>query len=148
MKQGAWVVTYNLSETLFTGSVRIFFLHEPTMEEVLLELLDGKPESEAPPKAVERVRAGDYKVDKSHVITKVKVFAGEDHYPSGGYKDYLKSFDSIEEARTFIKTLSTRNFEQRFEWAQIVVGDTIVEQWGVPFLSKKWVKEEQNASGL
>ncbi len=65
VKRECWVVTYNLTEHLFTGQVRIHFLFEPTREEVLEALSDG---GEAPKRAVERVKAGNYTVVKGHVM--------------------------------------------------------------------------------
>lgn len=68
VKRECWIVTFNLTENLFTGQARICFLFEPTPVEVLEVFLDGEPEEKAPKRAVERVKAGDYTMVKGHVI--------------------------------------------------------------------------------
>ena len=47
------------------------------------------------------------------------VFAGSDYYPSGGWKDFKGSFDSIDEAKKFLNTKELRSYD----WFEIV--DTI-----------------------
>ena len=32
------------------------------------------------------------------------LFAGEDYYPDGGFKDFLGDFDSIDDAKLFLET--------------------------------------------
>ncbi len=68
VKRECWIVTFQLTENMFTGQARIHFLFEPTPAEVLETFLDGEPESKAPKRVVERVRAGDYTVTKGHVM--------------------------------------------------------------------------------
>lgn len=45
----------------------------------------------------------------------VHVFYGQDYYPLGGWDDYEASFDSIEEAMEYIKSLNPDD-----AWAHIV----------------------------
>jgi hypothetical protein len=50
------------------------------------------------------------------------VFAGSDYYPSGGWKDFKGSFDSIDEAKKFLNTEELRSYD----WWQIV--DTTTQE--------------------
>jgi hypothetical protein len=45
------------------------------------------------------------------------LFAGDDYYPAGGFEDFIKDFDSIEDAENCLPTLS-------FDWYQIVDQET------------------------
>lgn len=47
------------------------------------------------------------------------LFAGEAYYPSGGFHDYLASFDSIEDAKEDVPTLYARGGRGGIEWAHI-----------------------------
>lgn len=58
------------------------------------------------------------------------VFAGDNYYPGGGMGDFIKSFDTAEEARAFVEELKTsptypnlfNSKEPRDAWAQTKFG--------------------------
>lgn len=47
-----------------------------------------------------------------------KLFAGDNHYPRGGYKDFIDSYDTLEEALEHAANA-------RADWWQIVLYDKI-----------------------
>lgn len=57
------------------------------------------------------------------ISVKFKLFCGHRYYPSGGYEDFTGYFDSIEDAKKYIKDEYTYD---SCMWAHIVLVDKIV----------------------
>ncbi len=49
------------------------------------------------------------------MIKQFAIFAGEDFYPLGGWSDYIKSFDTLEDAKEYILAGNVMR-----DWIQIV----------------------------
>lgn len=63
-----------------------------------------------------------------------KVFAGSNYYPSGGYRDFIKSYETEEVA---LKSITKKNnnwiieggenkYSNEYDWFQIVHNDVII----------------------
>ena len=50
------------------------------------------------------------------------VFTGDNFYPSGGWNDFYRQFDTLEEAELIINTLVTKssNWHYPNDWAHVV----------------------------
>ena len=58
------------------------------------------------------------------------LFAGEHYYPGGGTRDYVNSFDTLEEAMAFVESIRKKPPEKmglmggRVDWADILDKET------------------------
>lgn len=52
-------------------------------------------------------------------------FAGEDYYPSGGWDDYVDSFDTLEEAVSFLRSKLSTYSTLRQDWGWCHIVDTL-----------------------
>lgn len=59
-------------------------------------------------------------------MDKFLVFGGEAYYASGGYNDYIDSFETIDEARE--KCIELKSKYYTFDWWHIVKGGVIVSE--------------------
>ena len=53
-----------------------------------------------------------------------KVFTGNVYYAGGGYSDFLKGFNTLEEARKCVE----EEYDADYDWYQIVHEDVIIER--------------------
>ncbi len=72
---------------------------------------------------------------------KYKLFSGDFFYPSGGYGDFIGSFETVQECIDFVEKTPLN-----FEWSHIVEEDRIIleatkQNWPKE-MERIWVKNE------
>ncbi len=73
-------------------------------------------------------------------MNKYLLFLGDDYYPSGGWDDFVGSFDSLHEAVERIKSE-----DSHYKWAHIVFDEKIIITANgkmINFRESKWIMEE------
>ncbi len=69
----------------------------------------------------------------------IKLFLGDDYYPSGGYSDFEKCFDNLIDAKNYVEFTYTPN-ECGDKWAHMVQDDEIVfSGWLKEYGSNGWI---------